>query len=170
MIGICIVILLIALIYYIINYFINYFIDDKCSSGTCGGCSKCSCKSGTCGHCKQCKIEDFRFLQENTNGYLKTTNVQDVNPLGQASVSIVNTGIPFYFDAYGTELSMGPGQGDPGVVAPFAQYNDLYKSAQNLHKDFPNFNITSYTQGGAISDLYLAEEEHNKLQEELNHH
>jgi hypothetical protein len=63
---------------------------------------------------------------------------------------------------------MGPGQGDPGAVAPNAQYVDLYKAAQNLHKDFPDFKVTSYQQGGAISDLYLAKEEHDKLQHELN--
>ena len=181
MIELLITLVLIALAYYAMKH----FSKDKCKSGTCGGCSKCknSCSSGTCGNCKQCKTEGFRFRHRKDCGcnlcegfrfrqsdsYLKPTNVQDVNPYGQANVSTVNTGLPFYFDAYGTQLSMGPGQGDPGAVAPNAQYVDLYKAAQNLHKDFPDFKVTSYEQGGAISDLYLAKEEHDKLQQELNH-
>ena len=180
MIELLFTLVLIALAYYVIKH----FSKDQCSSGTCGGCSKCSCSSGTCGSCKQCKsegfrfrhrkdcgcnlCEGFRFRQADSKSYLKATNVQDVNPFGQANVSTVNTGLPFYFDAYGSELSMGPGQGDPGAVAPNAQYVDLYKAAQKLHKDFPDFKVTSYQQGGAISDLYLAKEEHDKLQHELN--
>lgn len=190
MIELLFILVLIVLAYYAMKH----FSKDKCKSGTCGGCSKCknSCSSGTCGNCKQCTAprkghlsntegfrfrhrkdcgcnlcEGFRFRQ--SDSYLKPTNVQDVNPHGQANVSTVNTGLPFYFDAYGSNLSMGPGQGDPGAVAPNAQYVDLYKAAQNLHKDFPDFKVTSYQQGGAISDLYLAKEEHDKLQQELNH-
>jgi len=142
-------------------------MDRMCASGACGGCSKCSCASGSCGRCKRCQIEGFRFRQANVGTYLKPTNVRDYREPHQASVITSNDGIPFYFDAYGTELSMGPGQGDPGAVAPNAQYTDLYKAAQNLLKDFPDFKITSYEQGGAISDLYMAEEEHDKLQHEL---
>ncbi len=141
--------------------------NDQCASGECGGCSKCSCKNGSCGRCRQCKVEGFRFRQANTGSYLKETNVQDYREPHQASVITSNDGIPFYFKAYGTELSMGPGQGDPGAVAPNAQYTDLYKGAQNLLRDFPDFKITSYKEGGAISDLYMAKEEHDKLQHEL---
>ena len=191
MIELLITLALLALVYYAMKHFSKgkgKRSADQCSSGMCGGCSKCngkgSCSSGTCGRCKQCKsegfrfrhrkdcgcnlCEGFRFRQADSKSYLKATNVQDVNPFGQANVSTVNTGLPFYFDAYGSELSMGPGQGDPGAVAPNAQYVDLYRAAQKLHKDFPDFKVTSYQQGGAISDLYLAKEEHDKLQHELN--
>ncbi len=161
-------------------------LSGMCASGACGGCSKCSCSSGACGKCRRCQTEGFRFRhrsdcgcnlcegfrfrQADIGSYLKETNVQDYREPHQASVITSNDGLPFYFKAYGTELSMGPGQGDPGAVAPNAQYVDLYKAGQNLLKDFPDFKITSYEQGGAISDLFMAKEEHDKLQNELIHY
>ena len=89
-------------------------------------------------------------------------------PSNLASVNSYNNGLPFYFDAYGSELSMMPGQGDPGAVAPHAQYTDLYEAGQTLHNKYGPFQTTNqYQFGGATSDLNMAVEELQNLQNEL---
>jgi hypothetical protein len=166
---------LLAILVYLVQQMMKHpSSSGMCSTGSCGKCKKCKAESFRFRHRSDCGCnlcEGFRFRQADSNvkqdHYIQPTHVQDVNPYGQANVAAVNTALPFYFDAYGTLLSMGPGKGDPGAVAPLANYNDLYKAAQVLLKEFPDFQITSYQEGGAISDLYLADEEHQKLQREL---
>lgn len=180
MINLLLVLLTLAVIYL---YYTKYICPDSC-----GGMS--------CGKCKRCKAEHFRLRRQsvgnevdsdayvpylqaiptsgpsdadasNTN-YLRETHVKDTIEPGLANVAAVNTGIPYYFQAYGSEFSYAPAQGDPGAVAPFAQYVDLYTASQKLGNLFGPFQINNkYKEGGAISDLFMAKEEHDKLQYEL---
>jgi hypothetical protein len=176
MLTLLLILLTVAVMYL---YYTKYICPDNCGGRSCGSC-------------RSCKAEAFRHRRQDSSfdeynpyltslptsnpsdpnasnvNYIRETNVQDTIEPGQANVSAVNTGIPYYFQAYGSEFSYAPSQGDPGAVAPFAQYVDLYNASQKLGNLFGPFQVNSqYKVGGAISDLFMAKEEHDNLQYEL---
>lgn len=141
-----------------------------------------------CGRCNKCKliltryyvyntpypssVENFRFRDSYVDNYLKATKLTNYKDPDLASAVNVNTGLPFYFDAYGNKLSQGPKDEEPGAVATLAQYTDLYKAGQVLETQLGPFQMTNMYQpqadGGATSDLHLAYEEEYMLDKELN--